>query len=203
MPLLESPPLHRLRHSMWSCLFLSVAAAENATSKNSGLNLAFQAQNLYTSWTHKIEEKSCANEKKKQERVRDPYHATRIEDRRPPEPTAWNTAFLRLDITSKDVSLLQPDNKKNSRMSTSDAWVVGRWAQVTAKSHSFRNAAGSPAYARHARAEAPHRRSQYERLFKDTAPSPPHQKARAPRCRGARASLPRTEACARMFAGNT
>ena len=52
--------------------------------------------------------------------------------------------------------------------------MVGRWAQVAAKSHSLRYAAGSPASARHARADAQHKRSQYERLFKDTAPSPPH-----------------------------
>ena len=99
--------------------------------------------------------------------------------------------------------LLQPDNKKTSRMPTSAAWVVGRWAQVTAKSHSLRYATGSPASARHARADVQHRRSQYESLFKDTAPSPPHQKARAPRCRGARANLPGKEACTSMFAGNT
>ena len=86
MQLLESPTLHRSRHSTRTCLFLSGAAAANATSKSSGLNLAFLAHNHYTSWTPKIQQKSTA--KKKQERVRDPCHATRIEDRRPSDPTA-------------------------------------------------------------------------------------------------------------------
>ena len=67
MPLLESPPLHRSRHSVWWCLFLSGAAAANATSRNSVLNLAFPAHDLYTSRTRKIEEKSSAKKARKSE----------------------------------------------------------------------------------------------------------------------------------------
>ena len=67
MPLMESLPLHRSRRSVWLCLFLSGAAAANATSKNSGLNLAFLAHNHYTSWTPKIQQKSTAKKKSKKE----------------------------------------------------------------------------------------------------------------------------------------
>ena len=61
MPLREFPPLERSRHSIWSCLFLSGAATANTTSNNSGFTLTFPAHNLYTSWTRKLEEMSCAN----------------------------------------------------------------------------------------------------------------------------------------------
>ena len=110
-PLLESLPLHRSRHSIWSCLFAGAIAA-NATSKNSGFTLAVLAHGHYTSWTRKLEEKSSG--KKKEDRVRDPCHATRIEDRRPPDSTALNTVCLPIEITCKDVSLFQPDNRKNA-----------------------------------------------------------------------------------------
>ena len=80
VPLLESPPLHRSRHSIWSCLFFSGATAANATSKNSGFTLPFLAHDHYTSWTRELKEKSCAKKKARKSERPVPYDW----NRRPP-----------------------------------------------------------------------------------------------------------------------
>ena len=66
MSSLESLPLHRSRHRIRTCLFLSGATAANATSKNGGFTLDFLAHDHHTSWTRKLKEKSCAKKSKKE-----------------------------------------------------------------------------------------------------------------------------------------